>query len=306
MPSRGGQPRVRRGTVRVSGDVATRIRTGHPLLFRDALGRRPLQQNAGDLVASSTPAGSSSRAASSIRWASSPCAWSPRNPDGIFDAATTAQRVEAAKRLREQLVARRRTPRYRVLHAEGDALPGITVDRYGDFLVAHLYSSAFEPLRDSLYDALEAAYKPRAIYEQRRFRPQTGEGQREPASLARGEVAPVELEVQEGGIKFVVDVTAPLGTGLFPDLREGRQRSPSARAGKRVLNLFLVHRRLLGLGGQSGRARDRVGRPGAQGARARAPQPAGSTALDEGARDHRRRRLQGAGEDGRAASASSI
>ena len=60
--------------------------------------------------------------------------------------------------------------------------------------------------QSSGYDALEKTWKPRAIYEQRRFRPQTGEGQREPATLARGEVAPVELEVQEGGVKFVVDV----------------------------------------------------------------------------------------------------
>jgi 23S rRNA (cytosine1962-C5)-methyltransferase len=71
-----------------------------------------------------------------------------------------------------------------------------------------------------------------------RYKPQTGEGPRGPATLARGELAPVELEVQEGPCKFVVDVTAPLGTGLFLDLREGRQAIAARAAGKRVLNLF--------------------------------------------------------------------
>ena len=237
MPMR-GEPRVRRGTVRVPADVATRIRTGHPYLFRDALGGRPLQQNAGDLVELVDPAGDfvakgiyDPAGAIAVRVVS-------RNPEGAFDAETILRRVEAAKRLREQILPADGSDAYRVIHSEGDGIPSVTVDRYGEHLVVHLYSSAMERSRDALYDALEKTWKPRAIYEQRRFRPQTGEGQREPATLARGEVAPVELEVNEGGVKFVVDVTAPLGTGLFLDLREGRQAIAQLAAGRRVLNLF--------------------------------------------------------------------
>ncbi|HEX9105109.1 MAG TPA: class I SAM-dependent rRNA methyltransferase, partial [Polyangia bacterium] len=233
-----GEPRVRRGTVRVPADVATRIRSGHPYLFREALGGRPLQQSAGDLVELVDPAGEfvakgifDPIGAIAVRVVS-------RNPDGAFDAETILRRVEAAKRLREQILPVDGSDAYRVIHSEGDGIPGVTVDRYGEHLVVHLYTSAMEPRRDALYDALDKAWKPRAIYEQRRFRPQTGEGQREPATLARGEVAPVELEVNEGGVKFVVDVTAPLGTGLFLDLREGRRAVAALAAGRRVLNLF--------------------------------------------------------------------
>ena len=233
-----GEPRVRRGTVRVPADVATRIRGGHPYLFRDALGGRPLQQSAGDLVELVDPAGEfvakgifDPLGAIAVRVVS-------RNPEGVFDGETILRRVEAARRLREQVLTPDSGDAYRVVHSEGDGIPGVTVDRYGEHLVVHLYSSAMEPLRDALYDALEKTWKPRAIYEQRRFRPQTGEGQREPATLARGAVAPVELEVDEGGVKFVVDVTAPLGTGLFLDLREGRRAVATLAAGRRVLNLF--------------------------------------------------------------------
>ncbi|MCU1282521.1 MAG: hypothetical protein JWM53_6067, partial [bacterium] len=161
-----------------------------------------------------------------------------RNPNGGFDAETILRRVETARRLREQMLPADGSDCYRIIHSEGDGIPGVTVDRYGDHLVVHLYSSAIDPSRDALYDALEKVWKPRSIYEQRRFRPQAGDGPREPATLARGELAPVEIEVNEGGVKFVVDVTAPLGSGLFLDLREGRQAIASLAPGKRLLNLF--------------------------------------------------------------------
>ena len=59
-----------------------------------------------------------------------------------------------------------------------------------------------------------------------------------PARLVAGELAPVEVEAVEDGLRFVVDVTAPLGTGLFLDLREGRRAVARLAADKRVLNLF--------------------------------------------------------------------
>lgn len=229
---------MRRGTVRVSGDVATRLRGGHPFLYRDGLGGRPLQQNAGDLVELVDPAGEfvakglfDPHGAIAVRVVT-------RDPNGGFDAEVVQRRVEAAKRLREQLLPADGRDCFRVVHSEGDGLPGVTVDKYGDHLVAHLYSSACESFAPALYDALEKSWKPKSIYEQKRYRPQTGEGPREPAQLVRGEVAPVEIEVDEGGAKFVVDVTAPLGTGLFVDLREGRKAVAGYSMGRRVLNLF--------------------------------------------------------------------
>src|SRR5262249_7166040 len=59
---------------------------------------------------------------------------------------------------------------------------------------------------------------------------------RDPAGPAAA--APVELEVAEGPVKVWADVTAPLSTGLFLDLREGRRAIASWAAGRRVLNLF--------------------------------------------------------------------
>jgi 23S rRNA (cytosine1962-C5)-methyltransferase len=231
------EPRVRRGTVRIAGDVAARLRAGHPLVYRESLGARPMRESAGELLEVVDSDGNfvarglfDPEGVVALRVVT-------RDPNEIIDGTALRNRVEAARRLRVQLIGND-TDAYRVIHAEGDAVPGITVDRYGDYLVAHLFTAAAEPLRDWLYDALEASYKPKAIYEQKRYKPQTGEGQRAPAQLVRGEAAPVELEARECGLKFLVDVTAPLGTGLFPDLREGRRAVADRARGRRVLNLF--------------------------------------------------------------------
>src|SRR5262249_30265331 len=102
-----------------------------------------------------------------------------------------------------------------------------------------LFTSAVLGLRDALHDALLAELSPRAIYEQRRFKSLGGEAPRQAAAeLVRGAAAPVELEVKEDDLAFVVDVTSPLSTGLFADLREGRRCVRQWASGRRVLNLF--------------------------------------------------------------------
>jgi len=84
-----------------------------------------------------------------------------------------------------------------------------------------------------------AELSPKAIYEQRRHRSLGGEAPRQVAAeLVRGAAAPVDFEVPEDDLRFDVDVTAPLSTGLFADLREGRRAVRHWAAGRRVLNLF--------------------------------------------------------------------
>jgi 23S rRNA (cytosine1962-C5)-methyltransferase len=232
-----GAPRVRRGAVRVAADVAWRVRAGHPWVFREALGGRPLSQSAGSEVDVLDTAGVF--VARGLYDPDGPIALRifTREPGTSLDRNTIRSRVERARRLRERLLPPTLTA-YRALHGEADGLPGVTVDRYGDYLVMHLYTPGLEPLAPLLREALASVWSPRGIYEQHRFRPQTGEGQRAPAQLVHGEVAPIEVVADEDGLKFVVDVTAPLGSGLFTDLRAGRAAVARLSSGRRVLNLF--------------------------------------------------------------------
>jgi 23S rRNA (cytosine1962-C5)-methyltransferase len=240
------EPRVRRGVLRVPAEVAWRLRSGHPWVFRDSLGNRPLRDVPGEIVELVGPEGGpgSGFVARGIYDPEGPIAVRvlTRDADEVIDPAAFLRRVTAARRLRDSLLPDAAGPQaltaYRAFHGEGDFVPGFTVDRYDDFMVVHLFTASLDPHLPALLDAVEAVWQPRGIYLQRRYRPLGGEGPREPAELVRGQVAPVEIEVREGALRFGIDVTAPLGTGLFPDLRLGRQRVGSLASGRRVLNLF--------------------------------------------------------------------
>ena len=231
-------PIVRRGTVRLQHDVARRIRIGHPWVYREALGPRPRTEEPGapielldwdgDFVGRGVYDGDSPIA---IRVMT-------RKRAQAIDDALIATRVREAIAVRRRLFDFDEFQSLRLINAEVDGLPTIVVERYGDYLVTQIYTRAMVGYRAALYDALEAELGPAAIYEQRRFRSLGGAAPRSGAELVRGSPAPVEIEVREGGLKFWVDVTAPLSTGLFADLREGRRAVAQWTQGRRVLNLF--------------------------------------------------------------------
>ena len=225
--------------MRLPGDVALRVRLGHPWVYREALGPRPLSPEPGTQLDMIDEDGEfvarglyDADGAIAIRVF-------VRKPDVAVDARLVAERVRAAIALRRRVVDLDKLGCVRLINAESDGLPGIVIERYGDYLVAQLFTGAIAHLRDDLYAALEAELAPKAIYEQRRHRSLGGEAPRQAAAeLVRGAPAPVELEVKEDDLTFVVDVTSPLSTGLFADLREGRRAVRQWANGRRVLNLF--------------------------------------------------------------------
>ncbi|NOY12626.1 MAG: class I SAM-dependent rRNA methyltransferase, partial [Deltaproteobacteria bacterium] len=134
------------------------------------------------------------------------------------------------------------TDAYRLVNGEGDGLPGLTVDRYGDYLMVQLYSAAWDCHLSALTTALQRVYQPRGIY--RKLRPQetrrleAKHKNKQYSTVIFGESAPVPLTVRENGLAYRVDLREGLNTGLFPDQRRNRRELMSRAAGKRVLNLF--------------------------------------------------------------------
>ncbi|MBI4510065.1 MAG: class I SAM-dependent rRNA methyltransferase [Deltaproteobacteria bacterium] len=228
---------VRRGTIRLPPDVAARVRAGHPWVYREVLGSRPLREAPGAVVELVDSGGEfvgrgiyDGESVIAVRVMT-------RNPEEPIDSRLVARRVQEAASLRRRFVPQD-VDAFRVVNVENDGLPAIAVDRYADYLVVLFFSPAVLGFREALLDALEKTHSPKGIYEQKRFKPVTGEAQRGPAELVRGSAAPVELEVREGPLKFWVDVTAPTSPGLFLDLREGRRAVAGWAEGRRVLNLF--------------------------------------------------------------------
>lgn len=233
-----GQPMVRKGIVRLHDDVARRVWLGHPFIYREALdSKRPLGEEGslveildweGDFVGRGVVDNNSPIAIRVIT----------RNQELPIDAEMWARRIHDSVQLRRDLFDFESVECMRLVNAENDGVPAVVVERYGDYLVVQLGTPAIEGFLPAIYDALEAELAPKAIYEQRRFKPLAGEAPRSGSQLVRGKPAPVEFEVSEGPLKFLVDVTSPLSTGIFADLRLGRQTVARWAKGRRVLNLF--------------------------------------------------------------------
>lgn len=153
-----------------------------------------------------------------------------------------ADQLKAALDLRKNHVNLEETNTYRLVNAEGDGLPGLTVDCYGDFLMVQLYCAGWRPHLSIVTQALQELLLPAGIYE--KSRPQktrelesVGDNKRY-GRLLIGKAAPQQLEVRENGLNFIVSLEQGLNTGLFLDQRRNRRDLMSRVAGKRLLNLF--------------------------------------------------------------------
>lgn len=234
----GRGPVVRRGVIRLHDDVARRVWLGHPFVYKEAIDAKKFTGTPGSSVDLVDWQGDfvgrgvvDTNSAISVRVVT-------RNEDHQIDAALWSRRVKAAVDMRRSLFDFDDVQCMRLVNAESDGIPAVTVDRYQDFLVVQMATPAVEGWLDPIYDALVEELSPTGIYEQRRFKPLAGEAPRSGAKLVRGQAAPVEFEVSEGPLKFLVDVSSPLSTGVFADLRLGRQAVARWAKGRRVLNLF--------------------------------------------------------------------
>ncbi len=126
-------------------------------------------------------------------------------------------------RLRECLARRRGVDAtaWRLVHAEGDGLPSLVVDRYDRWLVAQFLSAGLETLREDVLDALEEVCAPAGILLRHDAGVRRREGLPEEVVAARGEV-PRQVEVREGPVRFIAAPWDGQKTGAFLDQRENR------------------------------------------------------------------------------------
>lgn len=153
-----------------------------------------------------------------------------------------AGRLQAAFDLRNQHADLSESNAYRLVNAEGDGLPGITVDRYAGYLMIQLYSSAWRPHLKLFTEVLQELLAPQGIYEKQRPQKtrelEAAGDSKNYGRLLIGNSAPQRLEVLENGLTFLVSLEQGLNTGLFIDQRKNRHDLMQRVEGKRILNLF--------------------------------------------------------------------
>jgi 23S rRNA (cytosine1962-C5)-methyltransferase len=124
----------------------------------------------------------------------------------------------------------------RLVHGEGDGLPALIVDRYGDFLVLQNLSQGMERLKPEIVALLRERLQPKGILERNDPKVRRLEGLEQTVGLLAGEV-PETVEVDEGGVRFQADLWKGQKTGLFLDQRENHLMARGYARG-RVLDGF--------------------------------------------------------------------
>jgi 23S rRNA (cytosine1962-C5)-methyltransferase len=153
--------------------------------------------------------------------------------DAVIDVDWFARRIQSALRLRERIYE---APYYRLLYGEGDGVPGLVVDRYGDVLAVQFTTAGIDAQRAAIVEALQRVVAPRGIW----LANDTGARQVEGLPLggeAIGEV-PDTVEVMEGGMSFGVSLREGQKTGWFFDQHDNRDRLARYARGARVLDVF--------------------------------------------------------------------
>ena len=164
------------------------------------------------------------------------------------DRAFFAARLAEALALRQAVVtpAATATTGYRLLNAEGDGVPGWTVDRFGDVLVSQVTVSGLEAVRGEAYAALVAAVPGVAVFQANDLPVRcAAEGLPAADEVIAGE-PPAEAVFAESGLTFTAELAGGQKTGFYCDQRENRRLAERLAGGRSVLDLF-AHSAAFGL-----------------------------------------------------------
>jgi 23S rRNA (cytosine1962-C5)-methyltransferase len=145
------------------------------------------------------------------------------------------QRAFAA---RQQLAASDTFTAYRLVHAESDGLPGVILDRYGEFLVCQFLSAGAEYWKHTLVEQIAELIQAKGVYERSDVNVRQKENLSPAAGVLAGEQPPETVEIREGALRFLVDLRHGHKTGFYLDQRENRAALADYVQDKEVLNCF--------------------------------------------------------------------
>jgi 23S rRNA (cytosine1962-C5)-methyltransferase len=213
----------------------TPLRHGHPWIFSGAIARVEGSPAPGDVVLAAD-AGGRPLGLGFFNTGDIAFRLLTDDPAARIDADFWRRRIERAVALRRKVVPPG-TDAYRLVNAEGDGIPGLVVDRYGDYLVFGIGTAGAEQWREILIGLCFEAVGPAGIYERSEGRSRQLEGLSDRIGPAAGEV-PAATEIMENGLCFEVDLIAGQKTGFFLDQRGNREMVGALGREATVLNCF--------------------------------------------------------------------
>ncbi len=148
------------------------------------------------------------------------------------------EKLESARELRRLACPADWDRACRLVFGESDGLPGLVVDRYGDYLVLQVASAGMERNRDRLVRLLDEMYAPRGIYERSDAEVRALEGLSSRCVLVAGMEPPETLIIDLSGVPHPVRIAGGQKTGAFLDQRYNRKRVAAYAAGAKMLDVF--------------------------------------------------------------------
>ncbi|HEV3057853.1 MAG TPA: class I SAM-dependent rRNA methyltransferase [Vicinamibacterales bacterium] len=218
-------------SVVISARGEDRLRGGHPWIYRSDVS--DARASGGDVVTIRGPRGRvlgralySDRSQIALR-----AIEIGETSDG---GGWLKQRIESAIRFRDTLQID--ATAWRLVHGEGDLLPSLVVDRYGDYLVVQTLSQAMDRLLPEVVAVLNERISPKGILARNDPRSRLLEGLDQRVEVLAGDV-PATVAVREAGVEYEADLRHGQKTGLFLDQRENRQAAVQYARG-RLLDCF--------------------------------------------------------------------
>jgi 23S rRNA (cytosine1962-C5)-methyltransferase len=156
----------------------------------------------------------------------------------LIGEAYFRKRLSTAVARREVLCAKDDSNAFRLVHGESDGLPGLVVDRYGEFLVIQSLSSGVEYWKELLVDLLLELTGVAGIYERSDVDVRRLEGLEEHTGILRGRAPDRPMQIKENQLQFWVDIQSGHKTGFYLDQRNNRARVRALAAGREVLDCF--------------------------------------------------------------------
>jgi 23S rRNA (cytosine1962-C5)-methyltransferase len=226
------------GVVRLKPGHVQPVWMGHPWVYAQAVERVEGGATAGDEVSVVDPRGNLLGRGFYSPGSAIPVRLLVRDDSTRLDASFFHARVERAVALRASLgLPSEQTTGFRLVHAEGDGLPGLVVDRYGDVLAVQLGTLGMKHREALVYEALGAALKPRAILDRTSLQTAKTEGFEAKPGVVRGDDVKA-IDVLERGLRFHIPLELGQKTGFYFDQRALRARVEQLAHGRRVLDAY--------------------------------------------------------------------
>ena len=226
-------------TVRLKPGHVQPVWAGHPWVYAQAIDRVEGGATRGDEVRVVDPRGNFLGRGLYSPGSAIPVRLLVRDETSAIDTALFRVKLERALAMRKQLGVGTspETTGYRVVHAEGDGIPGLIVDRFGDVLVVQLLTVGMKDREAMIFEALGQVFQPRAIIDRTPAGAAKAEGFTEGKGVVRGD-APEAITFKERGLSWSLPNDSGQKTGFYFDQRDLRARVEALSSGKRVLDTY--------------------------------------------------------------------